>query len=59
MSLTLYDASGRQARPGFAGQANAGSNTVPLNVAGLAAGSYVCRLESGGCVETVPIVVAK
>jgi hypothetical protein len=59
VSLTLYDAAGRQARPGFAGRANAGSNTVPLNVTGLAAGSYVCRLESGGCVETVPIVVAK
>jgi hypothetical protein len=63
-SLTLFDATGRRAgSEGGERREERGSplgrQQVRLDVSGLAAGTYICRLESGGRVETVPVVVAR
>jgi len=59
VSLSLYDATGRQVKQVLVGSASAGAQALRLGVAGLPAGGYVCRLAAGGCVETVPMVVAR
>ncbi|MCX6843804.1 MAG: right-handed parallel beta-helix repeat-containing protein [candidate division WOR-3 bacterium] len=59
VSLSLYDATGRRVKQISTAGVNAGGQALRLGVAGLPAGGYVCRLAAGGCVETVPMVVAK
>ena len=59
VSLSLYDATGRQVKRVLVGSARAGAQALRLGVSGLSAGGYICRLTADGCAETVPMVVAR
>jgi len=56
--LALYDMLGRSVRVLYAGHLSGGAHTFPLRTSGLAAGRYLCRLETrdGTYVRTVTVL---
>ena len=57
--LALYDTSGRQVRALVTGPHAAGSHAAHLDVAGLAAGLYILRLQTGDGTRTQTVTVAR
>ncbi|MFN3595717.1 MAG: T9SS type A sorting domain-containing protein [Rubricoccaceae bacterium] len=58
--LVLFDARGRALRTLFSGLAEAGSyESVPIDGAGLPAGTYLVRLEGAGFSRTTQVVIAR
>jgi hypothetical protein len=57
--LAVYDARGREVAVRVDGAGVAGTREVALDGAGLAAGTYHVRLETGGAVQTVPLTLVR
>ena len=59
VELTVTDALGRQLRVLHRGPLSAGTHTVPFDVAGLAAGTYLVRASSGAGAASRPFAVVR
>ena len=59
VAAALYDMTGRQVRTLFEGPAPAGTLTLQVRAAGLAAGVYTVRATAGAQVSTARVVVAR
>lgn len=57
--IAVYDLLGRSVITAYEGVAGAAEQTVAFSTAGLSAGSYIVRFESGRTVETERLVVVK
>jgi uncharacterized protein (DUF1501 family) len=59
VSLEVYDSRGSKVRTLVSGKLGRGPHEATLESLGLAAGSYFCRLEANGTVQTRQIVLQK
>ncbi|MEO5930479.1 MAG: peptidylprolyl isomerase [Candidatus Kapaibacterium sp.] len=57
--VTMADASGREIATLFDGAMEPGERILPADLRGLPSGVYLCRLETGGRVETRRLVVVR
>jgi hypothetical protein len=57
--LALYDALGREVMLLASGDQPAGSHEIALHAAGLASGTYYCRLTAGGQTAVVRMLLLK
>lgn len=59
VTVTLFDMTGKAVMDLFAGQMNAGTNTISVNTAELPAGIYFTKIISDNYSKTVKTVIAK
>ena len=59
VSLEVYDSRGAKVRTLVSGKLGRGPHEATLDAMGLASGTYYCRLEADGKVQTKAIVLAK
>jgi hypothetical protein len=59
VSITLYDITGKQVAQLVSGLQPAGHHAVNLNARGLAAGTYICRMETPGFTATHKLVLQR
>ena len=59
VTLTIYDLSGNEIKTVQEGFVSQGYYTVPFNLSGIAAGSYIIKMTSGNQVSSLPLIIAK
>lgn len=59
VTLTVFDAAGRELATLMKGRLEAGEHAAVWDASGMVAGTYFCRLEVGGATRTLPVVIRR